>query len=123
MHGWRAFPKYSLDMVQWRPDTGMVSNSVMSLNCGLAMLFYAEQAVWALQVEDGISPMELVGASVDQYFNGARGYMMPNVNVESPDWKSSRETAAYLVISGWYVIRTVEMLCGRRTSGSSRWRQ
>ncbi len=101
------FPKYSLDMVQWRPDTGVVSNSVMSIDCGLAMLFYAEQAVWAPHLEDNISPMELVGASVDQYFNGARGYMMPNVNVESPEWKSSRETAAYLVISGWYVIRTV----------------
>ncbi len=101
------FPKYSLDMTQWRPDTGVVSNSVMSINCGLAMLFYAEQAVWAPRLEDGISPMELVGASVDQYFNGARGYMMPNVNVASPQWKSSRETAAYLVISGWYVIRTI----------------
>ena len=101
------FPKYSLDMTQWRPDTGVVSNSVMSLDCGLAMLFYAEQAVWAPHLEDGISPMELVGASVDRYFKGVRGYMMPNLNVESPDWKSSRETAAYLVISGWYVIRTI----------------
>jgi hypothetical protein len=101
------FPKYSLDMVQWRPDTGIVSNSVMSINCGLAMLFYAEQAVWAPHLEDGISPMQLVGASVDQYFNGAHGYMMPNVNVFSPEWKSSRETAAYLVISAWYVIRTI----------------
>jgi hypothetical protein len=44
---------------------------------------------------------------VDQYFKGARGYMMPNVNVFSPEWKSSRETPAYLVISAWYVIRTV----------------
>jgi hypothetical protein len=79
----------------------------MSINCGLAMLFYAEQAVWAPHLEDGISPMALVGASVDQYFKGARGYMMPNVNVYAPDWKSSRETPAYLVISAWYVIRTI----------------
>ena len=56
----------------------------MSINCGLAMLFYAEQAVFAPQLEDGISPMALVGASVDRYFKGARGYMMPNVNVFSP---------------------------------------
>lgn len=103
----KGFPKYSLDMTQWRQDTGVVSNSVMSINCGLAMLFYAEQAVWAPHLEDGISPMALVGASVDQYFKGARGYMMPNVNVYSPQWKSSRETAAYLVISAWYVIRTI----------------
>lgn len=101
------FPKYSLDMTQWRQDTGVVSNSVMSINCGLAMLFYAEQAVWAPHLEDGISPMALVGASVDQYFKGARGYMMPNLNVFSPEWKSSRETPAYLVISAWYVIRTI----------------
>lgn len=102
-----GFPRYALDMTQWRPDTGVVSNSVMSINCGLAMLFYAEQAVWAPHLEDGISPMELVGASVDQYFKGARGYMMPNLNVFSPEWKSSRETPAYLVISAWYVIRTI----------------
>jgi hypothetical protein len=101
------FPKYSLDMTQWRPDTGVVSNSVMSINCGLAMLFYAEQAVWAPHLDDGISPMALVGASVDQYFKGARGYMMPNLNVFSPKWESSRETPAYLVISAWYVIRTI----------------
>ena len=101
------FPKYSLNMTQWRPDTGIVSNSVMSINCGLAMLFYAEQAVWAPHLEGGISPMQLVSASVDQYFKGARGYMMPNVSVFSPEWKSSRETAAYLVISAWYVIRTI----------------
>ena len=103
----QRFPKYSLDMTQWRPDTGVISNSVMSINCGLAMLFYAEQAVFAPHLQDRISPMELVGASVDRYFKGVRGYMMPNVNVDSPDWKSSRETPAYLVISAWYVIRTI----------------
>lgn len=101
------FPKYSLNMVQWRPDSGMISNSVMSLDCGLAMLFYAEQGVFAPHLADGISPMELVGNTVDRYFQGARGYMMPRANVYSPDWKSSRETPAYLVISAWYVIRTI----------------
>jgi hypothetical protein len=102
------FPKYSLDMVQWRPDTGMVSNSVMSINCPLAMIFYAEQAVWAPHLEDGISLMALVRASVDGYFNGARGYTMGSLkNVFTPDWTASRETPAYLVISAWYVIRTI----------------
>jgi hypothetical protein len=101
------FPKYSLNMTQWRPDTGILSNSVMSIDCGLAILFYAEQAVFTPHLQDGISPMALVEASVDRYFNGARGYMMPNLNVYAPDWKSSRETPAYLVISAWYVIRTI----------------
>lgn len=102
------FPKYSLDMVQWRPDTAMASNSVMSINCPLAMLFYAEQAVWAPHLEDRISPMELVGASVDGYFNGAHGYTMSSMkNVFTPGWTASRETPAFLVISAWYVIRTI----------------
>jgi Bacterial alpha-L-rhamnosidase 6 hairpin glycosidase domain len=103
----KRFPKYSLDMVQWRPDTGIIANSVMSLPCGLAILFYAQEAVFAPHLENDISPMEMVGASVERYFEGAPGYQMPNRNVCAPDWSSSRETAAYLVISAWYDIRTI----------------
>ncbi len=103
----KRFSKYSLDMVQWRPDTGIIGNSVMSVPCGLALLFYAQQSVFAPQLKDGISPMAMVGASVDRYFQGAAGYQMPNLNVCSPDWQSSRETAAYLVVSAWYVVRTI----------------
>lgn len=99
--------KYALNMVQWRPDTGIIGNSVMSVNCGLAILFYAQQSVFAPQLKDGISPMALVGASVDRYFQGAPGYQMPVKNVCDPDWWSSRETPAYLVISAWYVVRTI----------------
>lgn len=103
----KRFPKYSLDMVQWRPDAGIIANSVMSLPCGLAILFYAQEAVFTPHLENGISPMEMVGASVDRYFKGAPGYQMPNRNVCAPDWSSSRETAAYLVVSAWYDIRTI----------------
>jgi hypothetical protein len=103
----KRLSKYSLNMVQWRPDTGIIGNSVMSVDCGLAILFYAEQSLFAPRLADGISPMALVGASVDRYFQGAPGYQMPNRNVCAPDWQSSRETAAYLVISAWYDIRTI----------------
>jgi len=103
----KRFPKYSLNVVQWRPDTGIIGNSVMSVPCGLAILFYAQQALFAPQLKDGISPMALVGASVDRYFRGAPGYQMPNRNVCAPDWWSSRETAAYLIVSAWYVVRTI----------------
>jgi hypothetical protein len=103
----KRLPDYSLNMVQWRPDTGILSNSVMSIDCGLAILFYAEESVFAPHLENGISPMALVGASVERYFEGAPGYQMPNLNVSAPDWWSSRETAAYLIISAWYVVRTI----------------
>ena len=103
----KRFPKYSLNMVQWRPDTGIIGNSVMSVPCGLSILFYAQQAMFTPQLEDGISPMEMVGASVDRYLQGAPGYQMPNRNVCDPNWWSSRETAAYLVTSAWYDIRTI----------------
>jgi hypothetical protein len=103
----KRLPKYSLNMVQWRPDAGIICNSVMSLDCGLAILFYAEQAVFVPRLEDGISPMALVGASVDRYFQGAPGYQMPSLNVCAPGWSSSRETPAFLVISAWYDVRTI----------------
>lgn len=103
----KRLPKYSLNVVQWRPDTGIIANSVMSIPCGLAILFYAQQAVFSPRLENGISPMTMVGASVDRYFQGAPGYQMPNLNVCASDWESSRETAAYLVISAWYDVRTV----------------
>ena len=103
----KRFPKYSLNMVQWRPDTGILGNSVMSIDCPLSLLFYAEEALFAPQLKDGISPMAMVGASVDRYFQGAPGYQAPNRNVCASDWSSSRETAAYLIISAWYVIRTI----------------
>ena len=103
----QRLPQYSLNMVQWRPDTGILGNSVMSVNCGLAILFYAQEALFAPHLQHGISPMALVGESVDRYFQGAPGYQMPNRNVCATNWWSSRETAAYLVISAWYVIRTL----------------
>ena len=103
----KRFPKYSLNMVQWRPDTGILGNSVMSIDCPLSLLFYAEEALFAPQLKGGISPMAMVGASVDRYFQGSPGYQAPNRNVCAPDWSSSRETAAYLIISAWYVIRTI----------------
>jgi hypothetical protein len=79
----------------------------MSLNCGLALMFYAQEAVFVPHLKNGISPMALVAESVQRYFQGASGYMMPFRNVCDPRWHSSRETAAYLVISAWYVIRTI----------------
>jgi len=104
----KRFPKYSLDITQWRPDTQFVSNSVMSLNCGLAMLFYAQEALFVPHLQDGISPMALVKESVSRYFRGYPGYMMPARNVYAADWNTaSDETPPYLVISGWYVIRTI----------------
>jgi hypothetical protein len=50
----QRFPKYSLNVAQWRLDAGIISNSVMSVNCGLSTLFYAEQAVWAPHLQEGI---------------------------------------------------------------------
>lgn len=103
----KRLPKYSLNMIQWRPDTGIIGNSVMSVPCGLAILFYAQEAVFAPRLRNDISPMAMVGASVERYFQGAHGYQMPDCNVCDPNWSSSRETAAYLIISAWYDVRTI----------------
>ncbi len=105
----RRLPAYALNITQWRPDTGIISNSVVSVNCGLSMLFYAEMAAFSPPLKAGISAMELVRASLHRYFNGASGYFMPprNVYAARGDWQSSRETPAYLIICAWYAIRTI----------------
>jgi hypothetical protein len=104
----KRFPKYSLDITQWRPDLQMVSNSVMSLDCGLAVLFYAQESLFVPHLQDVISPMALVKETVNRYLKGYPGYMMPANNVYAADWHTaSDETPAYLIISGWYVIRTI----------------
>ena len=102
-------PAYALNITQWRPDTGIISNSVVSVNCGLSMLFYAEMAAFSPPLKAGISAMELVRASLHRYFNGAPGYFMPprNVYAARGGWQSSRETPAYLIICAWYAIRTI----------------
>ncbi len=105
----RRLPAWALNLTQWRPDTGIISNSVVSVNCGLSMLFYAEMAAFSPPLKAGISAMELVRASVHRYFNGSPGYFMPprNVYAARGNWQSSRETPAYLIICAWYVIRTI----------------
>ncbi len=105
----RRLPAWGLNLTQWRPDTGIISNSVVSVNCGLSMLFYAEMAAFSPPLKAGISAMGLVRASVHRYFNGAPGYYMPprNVYAARGDWQSSRETPAYLIICAWYAIRTI----------------
>ena len=104
----KRFPKYSLNITQWRPDLQMVSNSVMSLDCGLAVLFYAQESLFVPHLQDGISPMALVKETVNRYLKGYPGYMMPARNVYAADWRTaSDETPAYLIISGWYVISTI----------------
>lgn len=102
-------PAYALNITQWRPDTGIISNSVVSVNCGLSMLFYAEMAAFSPPLKAGISAMELVRASLHRYFNGAPGYFMParNVYTARGGWQTSRETPAYLIICAWYAIRTI----------------
>ncbi len=105
----RRLPAYALNITQWRPDMGIICNSVVSVNCGLSMLFYAEMAAFSPPLKAGISAMELVLASLHRYFNGAPGYYMPprNVYAACGDWQSSRETPAYLIICAWYAIRTI----------------
>ena len=128
-------PAYALNITQWRPDSGFISNSVVSINCGLSMLFYAEMATFTPPLKAGISAMELVRASLYRYFDGVPGYLVPprNVYAARGDWcpsrkipaywnqltafekqvydqtnnSISRETPAYLIICAWYVIRTI----------------
>ena len=108
LHG---LPRYALNIAQWMPGKKVLSNNVVSTNCPLSLQFYAEMAVYAPQLQDGISLMDLVAASVDRYLDGLGGHLMwhgMKVEVSPPGkWYASLESGGFILNSAWYAVRTL----------------
>jgi hypothetical protein len=106
-----GLPKYSLNIAQWRVDQSVLANNVISQDCPLSVQFYAEMAVYAPVMKDGISPMALVVPTVDRYLDGMGGHLMWHglkVEVTPPGkWFASLESGGFLINSAWYAVNTV----------------
>ena len=106
-----GLPRYALNIAQWMPGKKLLSNNVVSTNCPLSLQFYAEMAVYAPRLKDGIDVMELVTASVDRYLDGVGGHLMwhgMRVEVQPPGkWVASLETGGFILNSAWYAVQTV----------------
>jgi len=108
----KGLPKYSLNMAQWRVDQGVMANNTVSTDCALSLQFYAEMAVYAPAMKDGISPMALVVPTVDRYLDGLGGHLMWHgfkVEVTPPGkWYASLESGGFIINSAWYAVRTLD---------------
>jgi hypothetical protein len=102
-------PRYALNIAQWEPSRRVLINNVVSVPCPLSLQFYAEMAVYAPVLQDGVSLMDLVIPSVDGYLNGAcRHIYGEDLKVEASGWVGcSLETPGFLINSAWYAIHTV----------------
>ena len=107
----KGLPRYALNIAQWMPGNKLLSNNVVSTNCPLSLQFYAEMAVYAPRLKDGIDVMELVTATVDRYLDGVGGHLMwhgMKVEVQPPGkWVASLESGGFILNSAWYAVQTV----------------
>ena len=106
-----GLPKYALNIAQWRVDQSVLANNIISQDCPLSVQFYAEMAVYAPVMKDGISPMALVVPTIDRYLDGMGGHLMWHglkVEVTPPGkWYASLESGGFLINSAWYAVHTV----------------
>lgn len=107
----KGLPRYVLNISQWRPTQKVLCNNVVSTNCPLSLQFYAEMAVYAPLLKEGVNVMELVAASVDRYLDGMGGHLMwhgMKVEVQPPGkWVASLESGGFILNSAWYAVQTV----------------
>jgi hypothetical protein len=103
--------RYSLNIAQWMPGKKLLSNNVVSTNCPLSLQFYAEMALYAPRLQDGIELMKLVAATVDRYLDGVGGHLMwhgMRVEVQPPGkWTASLESGGFIINSAWYAVHTI----------------
>ncbi len=82
-----------LNIFQFRPDVGILSNNSISDNCLFCMYEYADQAYFTPQLFPHFTALDMVRTSLDRYFAGAQGY--------GGDDKVFMDTDPALVISSW----------------------
>lgn len=103
--------RYALNIAQWMPGKKLLSNNVVSTNCALSLQFYAEMALYAPQLKEGIDLMKLVAATVDRYLDGVGAHLMwhgMRVEVQPPGkWTASLESGGFIINSAWYAVQTI----------------
>ena len=70
----RAFPRHWLNIFQYRPDLGILSNNIVSDNAIFCMFTFTDPAVYTPPLPAGIEAIQLARESLDRYFAGAPGY-------------------------------------------------
>ncbi len=82
-----------LNIFQFRPDIGILSNNTISDNCLFCMYEYADQAYYTPPLFGHFTALDMVKSSLDRYFAGASGY--------GDDDKVFLDTDPAMVIASW----------------------
>ena len=69
----RALPRHWLDVFQYRPDIGILSNNIVSDNAVFCMFTFTDPAVFTPPLPGGVDAIQLARESLDRYFAGAPG--------------------------------------------------
>ena len=93
-----ALPRHWLNVFQYRPDIGILSNNIVSDNAIFCMHSFTDPAVYTSPLPGGIEAIQLARESLDRYLAGAKGYGVGWENIEMDTYPS-------LLIAAWDVIR------------------
>jgi hypothetical protein len=63
-----------LNLFQFRPDLGVLSNNSVSDNCALCLYMYADQALFTPPLFDGFRALDVIRTSLESYFAGVARY-------------------------------------------------
>ncbi|HPO12389.1 MAG TPA: discoidin domain-containing protein [Candidatus Hydrogenedentes bacterium] len=91
-----TLPRHWLDVFQYRPDIGILSNNIVSDNAVFCMFTFTDPAVFTPPLPGGVEAIQTARESLDRYFAGAPGY---GVGVDD-----FMDTDPALLISAWDVI-------------------
>ena len=74
----RGFHRNWLNVFQLDPRRRMLANNTTSDVCAFCLYEYADMAVYTPPLADGLTALDLVRQTLDQYLSGALGYGLPN---------------------------------------------
>lgn len=100
-----------LNIFGYRPDIACLSNNVVSDNCMFCMYEYADHALYTPPLFDDFTALDLVGTSLDSYFDGLFGY--------GGERDVMLDTDPSMVISSWdYAVGKHDMAWLQRRIGN-----
>lgn len=117
-----GFKRNFINIFQLSPRFKTLANNSTSDACAFTLFLYAEMAKSTPPLVEGLTAMDLIRDTLDQYLNGMLGYGM----VGKPNWQSkydSSDSFPSLIMSAcYYILDTKDMEWGiNNYSGIQKW--
>lgn len=102
-HRYDGYKKNFINIFQFSPGFKVLANNSTSDACAFTLFLYAEMARASPMLVEGLTAMDLIRNTLDEYLNGFLGYGM----VGKPNWTSkydSTDSYPSLIISACYYM-------------------